>query len=175
MASAAFGVAVGHAVGEAATGVVALPPFAGLMTDVTALGQEPGQGGHGVDEGHAFLHLVTVCFAVASLGRHGRFVAGDFVLVRVKAGDHRRERGAAEAGWHVAALEQAALLGQAIDVWRLDGFVAHETVVRPRLVVGDNENDVWLFGRDYVGGQQQGGDESKERAFHVRRNMTKRR
>ena len=95
----------------------------------------------------------AVFFGVLAAGRDGRFVAGDFVLVGVKASDNRRERGATEAGRHVAALEQSALLGQAIDVWRLDGFVSHETVVRPRLIVGDNENDVWLFGREHVGGQ----------------------
>jgi len=41
MAAPALGVAVGHALSESASRVVALPPFAGLMADVTALGQEP--------------------------------------------------------------------------------------------------------------------------------------
>ena len=83
VASAALGIAVGHAVGKAAARVVALPPFAGLVAHVAALGQQPGQGGQVVDERHTFLHLFAVLLAVATFRRHGRFVAGDLGLVRV--------------------------------------------------------------------------------------------
>ena len=48
--TAALGIAVCHAVGEAAARVVPLPPFSGLVADVTALGQQPWQGGLVVDE-----------------------------------------------------------------------------------------------------------------------------
>ena len=105
VAAPALGIAMGHAVGEAASRVVAQPPFAGLMAEVAALGQEPWQRRHGVDEADALLHLASVLIGVFATGRNGRLVAGDAVLVGVKPGDDRGEGGAAEAARHVAALE----------------------------------------------------------------------
>jgi hypothetical protein len=125
--------------------------------------------GDGVDEADAFLHLVAVLLGIFAFGRDGRLVAGDTVLVREQPGDHRGERRAAEARRHVAALEQAALPGQAVEVWRLDGFVAHEAVIGPRLVVGDDKHDVGRLGGERVGGQQQPGDEGKESALNAAR------
>ena len=49
--------------------------------------------------------------------------------------------------------------------------MAHETVIRPRLVVGNDEDDVgWLGGAGVAGKRQDGGQE-QECAFHAEVNM----
>ena len=41
--------------------------------------------------------------------------------------------------------EGEALRGEAVNVGRLNLLVAHEAVIRPRLVIGNDEDDVgWL-------------------------------
>ena len=62
-------------------------------------------------------------------------VAGDFMLMRIEAGDDAGEAGAAEAARHITASEGEAFFGQLIQVRRLKVGMPHETVVTPQMVV----------------------------------------
>ena len=53
-----------------------------------------------------------------------------------------------------------ALRGETVDVGRLDLLVAHKAVIRPRLVIGNDEDDVgWL------GGGKKRGKHSKQKKY----------
>ena len=136
----------GHAVGEAATGEVALPPFACLQADIPALGEESRQGGQ-------LIHEHVVWFAgrlkggivrrgVLSSRRARRVIAGDAALVGIKSGNQRSQTGAAQAGWHVTAPENNALRGEAVKVGRLHLRMPHETVIAPMMVIRNDKNDI---------------------------------
>ena len=74
-----------------------------------------------------------------------RVIAGDHVLVRVEASCQSGQCGAAQGGGHVATAERDTLLGKLIELWCLDDWVSHKAVIRPRLVVGEDEDNVRLF------------------------------
>ena len=87
MTSAAFGIAMRHAVRETAARVMALPPLTALMADVALLFQDTRQ--------RRSLSIKATCWQTArvfgrafSFRRNGRFIAGDLVLARIQAGNH---------------------------------------------------------------------------------------
>ena len=75
----------------------------------------------------------------------------------VEAAGEGGQRGAAEGGGDVAAGEEGAAGGEFVEVGGLDLWVAHEAVVGPGVIVGDDEDDVRL-----VSGGQSGGDDEGE-------------
>ena len=132
-------VAVRHALGEAAAAAgVALPPLAGLVADVALLGEQFRQRRGLVDVRD---HLLPLAQELLAPGQR-RVVGRDLVLVRVQPGDHRRQARPAQARRHVAALERQTLIREFVDVRRLDVRVAHERVIVPGLVVGDDHHHV---------------------------------
>ena len=94
--------------------------------------------------------------------QQGRIVAAGLVLVRVQAGDERRQRRAAQGGGHVAAGEHGAAFGERVEIRRFDVRVSHEAIVGPSVIVGDDEHDVGPLG---VGGQ---GGQGSQQAEHER-------
>ena len=144
---AAFRVAVGHPVGKPAAAIIAFPPLAGLERKILPLGEHAGQCRMRLDARHdrliesVILGIGTGPPRVSAVGE-ARVVAGDFVLVRIKAGDDRRQRRPANRRRRVAARERERLAGQAIEVGRLDVRMAHETVVGPSLVIRDDQQDI---------------------------------
>ena len=142
--AALLGVAAGHPVGEAATAEAALPPLAGLEAEVAPRGEQAGEGGESVDVRDQQLARVDLRPGGVPSVHLGvrRIVAGDPRLVGVEPGDHGRERGPAEGRRHVPAAEGHALPRKPVDVGRADLPVPHEAVVRPGLVVGDDQDDV---------------------------------
>lgn len=93
------------------------------------------------------------------LWRAGGVVAGHQVLVGIETGDQCHQRWAAQGGGYVAATEGGALGGEFVEVRRLDRRVPHEAVVGPRLVVGEDQDDVgWLVGSEQSAAEEQGED-----------------
>jgi hypothetical protein len=146
--SATGGVAVRHALGEAAAPGRPFPPLARLQGDVAAPGQPPGQG-------RVFLDPVHQRFVVARIPRVGaaghrihaglrqfRIVASDAVLMGKQAGDDRGQRRAAQRGGHIPPREGERLPGKPVQHRRLDVRVSHEAVIRPCLVVRNDEQNV---------------------------------
>jgi hypothetical protein len=86
-------------------------------------------------------------------------------LVCVEAGGEGGEGGAAEGGGDVAAGEEGAAGGEFVEVGGFDLGVAHEAVVGPGVVVGDEEDDVGLVGSG--GGEGEGCEEGKQEGFHL--------
>ncbi len=70
----------------------------------------------------------------------------DEVLVGIKSGHQRDERRTADARGEVSVRETGRLRGEAVEIGRMDRLVAHEAIVRPGLVVGDDINDVGTLG-----------------------------
>ena len=148
----AVAAASGHAGGEAAVRVISEPPLAGLETHVASLAQEAGERGPSREithharatrlEGRTFDELV-----LGHLLRFGRVVAGDAVLVRVAPGDDAREARATQAGRDITVAKGEALAREAIEVRRLYLRVAHEAVVAPVLIVGDDHDDIGRSGK----------------------------
>ena len=68
------------------------------------------------------------------------------MLVGKESGCESGQAGPAEAGGDVSACEDQALGGETVDVGRFDHGVAHETVIAPPLVVGNNQEDIGWFG-----------------------------
>lgn len=152
--AAGLGKTARHPVGETAAPVVALPPFAGLVAEVAFFAEHLRDGGVPIDMGNQRL-AERVVFDRLLLrigqGRRGVVPAGQ-VLVDIESGGQRHQGRAAQGGGHVAALEDGAARGEGVEMRRLDEFVPHKAVVGPRLVVGQNEDDV----RRRVGGARGG-------------------
>ncbi len=152
---------LGHAVGEAAPFEIAFPPLAGLEAGVAFGSKEARQRRRGVDMGdlpftqavefRIRAGLLGFSFALARGRRERRVVREDLVLVRVQAGENRREARSAEARRHVAAREGERFGGQPIEPGRLDLLVTHEAEIAVGLIVGDDQHDVRpLGGGEYV-------------------------
>ena len=180
VAAAGVGEATSHGFGEAGALGGAFPPFAGLVAEVAFVAEEFDDGGllvvvadeffaeggvfGGVGFG-AFGLGFALAFGFGGVGgsggsEGGGVVAGDFALVGVEAGGEGGEGGAAEGGGDVAAGEEGAAGGEFVEVGGFDLFVAHETVVGPGVVVGDEEDDVGLVGGG--GGEGEGDGERAE-------------
>ena len=62
--------------------------------------------------------------------------------MRVQPGDHRGKRRTTEAAGHVTVRVGEAFRSEPVDVRRLYMFVTHERIVRPCLVIRNNEDDI---------------------------------
>ena len=145
-----------------------LPPLASLQAEVTLLFELRWQRAGSFEE---LAHLlasglkggVSGAFFLAlpfrSTRHDGRVIAGDEVLVRILTGDNGSEAGAAEAAGHIAAFEGKALAGEAVEMRRLHHGMAHEAVVAPQMIVGDDHDDV----RRRIGGPERGDGEEAEK------------
>ena len=143
----AMSVAAGHSMRESASRVVVLPPLATLEAQVALVAKQSGQGGRLFQERRQPFTPGAVGVVPVELGRRqawrpGRIVANDAVLVGVSACDQRGEAGATQARRHVAARKTERTGRQTVEVGCTDRRVTHEAVVRPSLVVGDDEQDV---------------------------------
>ena len=135
-------VAVGHAVGETAVLPGAFPPLARLMGEVAVGGQQ-------LDEAGELVESFAQRFIQVRAPRHRLppstslpvipCVTG-YSPVTIDASDGRQS-----GDRHVAAFKPQAARGQLVEVRRLDVRMPHEAVVRPRLVVAQDQHDVWLF------------------------------
>ena len=132
MAAAALWIAMRHAGGEAALCKISFPPFARLEADVAAFGEQLGQRWRAANVPE---HLTPI-------GSFRRVVAGHQVLMRIETRDDRHQARPTEARGRVAAGEDDALLRQSIEVRRLNLRMAHEAVIGPALVVGQQDDDV---------------------------------
>lgn len=132
MSTAASRVPVGHPLAEATALAVALPPLARLQALIAERAQEIRQR---LGRGDQLEHLL----AGDALRR---VVPRDPVLVRIEARDDRGQTRPAKGGRHVASRKGAPLRRQRVKARRLDGLVTHEAEVRPRLVIGDQEQDI---------------------------------
>ena len=144
-----------------------LPPLAGLQAEVAFLFELGRQRAGSFEElAHLFASSLKggVCgaffLALPFRGtRHdGRVIAGDEVLVRILASDDGGEAGAAQAAGHIAAFEGEALAGEAVEVRRLHHGMAHEAIVAPQMIVGDDHDDV----RRRIGGPERGDGEEAQ-------------
>ena len=128
-----------HAICETAPRKMPLPPFTGLQALVATSRQQRGQRGPFFQVlGHLFATRCKCSWA----GARGRIVAGDAVLMGIATGDERGKARAAEARRHIAARKDEALSRQSVEVWRAQMLVAHEGVVAPVLIVGNNQHHI---------------------------------
>lgn len=128
------------------------------------MGEESGQGGLAIEEGDQSFTEVVIGGGVAGrrtggarwahLREEGGIIAGDAMLVGIEAGGEGGESRATEGGGHIATGEESTLRGQAIEVGRFDQGMAHEPVIGPGVVIGDDEDDVraWRWGGGLGGG-----------------------
>ena len=136
-----------HALGESTPGKIPLPPFSGLQGLVAVLAQQAG-------ERRPRFQVPVHPFAAGRKGGSGLraaawnlrilrwIVAHDPVLVRIAAGDDRRQARAAEAARHVAPRVHEALPRKPVEMRRPQVRMSHERIVTPVLVVGDDADDV---------------------------------
>ena len=142
------GIAVRHPFGKpAATARVAFPPLPRLEAQVTFLLQESRQRRRLLEQRDHLLPLLQVTSVFVRLRRghsfrERRVVRGDLVLMRIEAGDHRREARPAQTARHVAAFEEQPFRRELVEMRRLDVLVAHEAVVGPALIVTDDEEHI---------------------------------
>ena len=141
-----------HPLGEPPARKIPLPPLPGLEAAVAMLAQQPGKC-------RPFLQMPVHPFATGlegglPFGRATRverilrwIVADDPMLVRIAAGDDRRQARAAETAGHIAATKDEALPCEPVEVRRAELPMAHERIVAPMLVVRDDEDDVAGRGR----------------------------
>ena len=99
---AACRVAVTHAVRETTRAEMPLPPLACLKAHVAVLAEQPRQRRHLRDELGHLAAQSEVVFILCQLGRLfprrlRRIVARDLRLVRIPAGEHRRQAGTTQA------------------------------------------------------------------------------
>lgn len=163
MSATASGVTVGHAVGEATTAMVALPPLAGLMTDVPLLGQQSRECRGLVNVGD---HFFAEFLELWTPGQ-GRVVRGDLVLVWKEASDHRREAGPTEARRDIAMSKGETFACEFVDMGSLDVGMIHERIIIPGLVVANDHDHIGWRGIDADGsGEDQTRQEREEATSH---------
>lgn len=159
VSATAFGVAVGHSIGESADGEVSLPPLSGLKADILGPAEEGREGGDLLKEAD---HLLALGEELST--RLARWiVTGDFVLVGKESGREGGQAGSAEAGGDVSASEDQALGGETVNMGCFYHGVAHEAVIVPTLVVGDNQEDVGGFGLEDLPQGKEGAKDHKNR------------
>ena len=112
------------------------------MADVALLFQDTRQRRPLIDQGYLLGKPPRVFGRAFSFRRNGRFIAGDFVLARIQAGNHCGQRRAAQAAGHVAVRVGEAFLGELVDVRRLNNLVPHKAVISPGLVIGNDVNNI---------------------------------
>jgi hypothetical protein len=88
---------------------------------------------------------LVVDFLVAGIGFGRWIIAGDHVLVGILTVDQSDERGAAQRGGNISTLEKDAFLGKLVQVRGLDVGMPHESVIGPRLIIGDNIQNIGRF------------------------------
>ena len=145
-------IAVRHAIVKTAIGVIALPPFPGLEGAVTCLPKE-------LWESRVFQKSIDYGLATgSSLFLIARIVPRDSVLVGVHSGDDRGERRATERGGDVTSRKDERLRSQTIQVRSLSLGGAQEGVVRPAVIVGEEDDDI----RPLVGERSRSRNSQKE-------------
>ena len=155
VAPALRGVGAG-ALGEARGLVIGLPMLAGLQTGITGALQHAGQRGTFRDE----MRGVVVFFGPGGL------VEDDAGHMRIPPGEQRAERGTAHGRGDVALRETQRLRGEAVDVRRVGDLAAHEAVFVPRMVVGEEEDDVGFVGGVGKTTEDAESEEKGEELFH---------
>ncbi len=85
----------------------------------------------------------------------GRVVPRNLVLVGIEASQQGCQGWAAKGCGYIAAPKEGAFRGKFVEVWCLDVRMPHEAVVRVRLVIGKDEDDVRSFGDGGVQGQKE--------------------
>jgi len=134
-----------HAVRETGRLKIPFPVLAGLQAGVAVPSQYPRQRRDVANQVVGLRPRLTVF-----LGSHlphrrktgRRMIEVDAMLVRVKAGENRRQRRSADTHRYVAVPVDRRLRSQPVDVRRVDQVVAHEAEIAVRLVIGQNENHV---------------------------------
>src|SRR5687768_1542174 len=110
--------------GKTASREMALPPFAGLETLIPFRREKkPGQSRrvahecvHALAASDKFLRVSRA--PSFDRGREGRIIGNDAVLVRIFAGEDRREARAAKARRHISARKNETLRREPIEVRR---------------------------------------------------------
>src|SRR5210317_1154416 len=75
-------------------------------------------------------------------GFQRKVVSGYAMIKRMQSRHHRGQRWAADRCCQIAALEDNTATRQLIEMWRLDRLMPHKTIVRPRLVVAQDQDDI---------------------------------
>ena len=89
--------------------------------------------------------LVVVVFTVLGGIVFGRWIISSYtVLMSVLAVDQGYQRGPAQGSGHITPFKKNALSGKLVQMGRLDLRVAHESVIGPGLIIG---NDIEHIGR----------------------------
>ncbi len=60
----------------------------------------------------------------------------------IHSSDDASQARAAKTGSYISASKRQTVVCQPIDVWGLNDLVPHKTVIRPRMIVGDNHDNV---------------------------------
>ena len=140
--------ALRHALRESTARKIPLPPFSGLQTLVAARTEQSRQRRPLLEvPGHA---LASRCEGLLATGW---VVAHDPVLVRISPGDDRGQARGTETARDVTTREHEAFAGQSIEMRRAQVRMAHERIVAPVLIVGEDEHHV----RRRIGGDGQPG------------------
>lgn len=85
------------------------------------------------------------------------------MLMRIQPSDHRGQARPAKAAGNVSAFEHFALRSESVEMGGADHLVTHEAVIRPTLVITDDEQDVGLFRfRGSKGGRHRPHDQQRQ-------------
>ena len=129
--------ALRHPLRETAPRKIPLPPFSSLQTPV-AMRREDARERRPLLEVPGHL-LSSGCEGLLAAGW---IVAHDSVLVWIPPRDDRGEARAAEAARDIASTVDEALAGEPVQARRAQVRMAHERIVAPVLIVGEDEHHV---------------------------------
>ena len=146
MPSAMIDIPIRHPVREAPIRIISRPPFAGLETQIPLLPQLRRQARLREHEIVQLLQLRTKGRVLVSIHARAfwprRLIAGDFCLMRILSRQQTRQRRTAQAGTNIPAPKHQTLPRQLIQMWRPDLRMPHESIVRPRLVIADDKDNI---------------------------------
>ena len=146
--------AASHSMGKSTAPVVALPPFATLMTEVSRLPQQFGQGIERIDVGYEFMPALLVEFRILFGVFWRRVVARNTVAVRVVPRGQGHQGRPAQGGGNIATRKDDRLAGQSIDMGRPYMGMIQKRVIAPGLIVADDELHIGPVGCHQRAGKQ---------------------
>ena len=148
MPSSRFGKPSSHSVSESAVLITALPPFSTLMTQIAFRRKQVRQGLELVQISDQLSPILLIGLGIAFRILRRGIVSGHTMYMSILTGREGQQRGTTKGRRDITASEDDAFRGQLIQVRRFYLRMPHETIIRPRLIVRDDVNNI---GRGFGG------------------------
>ncbi len=118
----------------------AFPPFSGLVRQIAVGGQQ-------LNKARKLMEVIQhglILLIARALAAIVHIIACHSMYYRKLSRDHRGQRGTTQRSGHVATVKTQSTRCQLVEVRGLDVRMPHETIIRPRLIITQDQDNVRL-------------------------------